>query len=144
MKEDSHRGCLTTHPGCHTCIYHTALSHKPPFEKCFEKEKSLFQRSYFCTSPPTTHTFISTTFHHFFKVDPAFHHVPIISLIHDTMYASILNPTSPSMKISTPLLRIARDISPYLGSMARISLKERKTKGRKIRRILVHLKTTNN
>lgn len=32
--------------------------------------------------------------------------------------------TSPNMKISTPLLRIAREISPYLGSMARINLKE--------------------
>ena len=48
------------------------------------------------------------------------------------MYAVILNPTSPNMKISTPLLRIARDISPYLGSMARISLKERKKKGEKL------------
>ena len=68
----------------------------------------------------------------------------MISLVRDTMYAAILNPTSPNMKISTPLLRIARDISPYLGSMARISLKERNRKGRKIRRILVHLETTNN
>ena len=32
--------------------------------------------------------------------------------------------TSPNMKTSTPLLRIARDISPYLGSMARINLKK--------------------
>lgn len=30
------------------------------------------------------------------------------------------------MKISTPLLRIAREISPYLGSMARINLKEKR------------------
>lgn len=100
----------------------------------FRKHKSLFQSGNFCTSSPITHTFISTTFHHFFKVNPTFHHVPIISLVHDTMQAAILNPTSPNMKISTPLLRIARDISPYLGSMARISLKERKRneKGKKL------------
>ena len=30
------------------------------------------------------------------------------------------------MKISTPLLRIALEISPYLGSMARINLKRDK------------------
>lgn len=136
---------MFNHTSALSCMY---LSHcttsKTPIEKCFENQKSLLQSSHFCTSSPITHTFISTTFRYFFTVNPAFHHVLIISLVRDTMYGAILNPTSPSMKISTPLLRIARDISPYLGSMARISLKQREKKGRKIRQILVHLETTNN
>ena len=37
------------------------------------------------------------------------------------------------MKISTPLLRMARDISPYLGSMARINLNEKRRHGVRIK-----------